>query len=334
MTASAGKRFHYRTLTRRVVATNAAVLAGVAVVTVLVFSPGAVSSRVALKEFAILAGALVAMVMLNLALMRRALSPIERLRDFVREVDPQQPGLRAQVPDRESEAAELAEAFNHMLERLERERLESVRMALAAQEAERLRVAQELHDEVGQSLTAVLLQLGRLGRTLPPEGKTLLSQAQDTSRESLEEVRRIARSLRPEALDDLGLASSLRVLGERVAEQSSVQVETRTEPELPPLEEDEELVVYRVAQEALTNVVRHSDALRARVELTTTRDRVRLCVRDDGRGLGGAAEGSGIRGMRERAVLVGGDLRVHDRPAGGVELMLDLPLDRQALWSR
>jgi two-component system, NarL family, sensor histidine kinase UhpB len=329
-----GSRFRYRTLTRRVVATNAAVLVGVAVVTVLVFSPGAVSSRVALKEFAILAGALVAMVLLNLALMRRALSPVERLRDFVRGVDPQQPGLRAQVPERESEAAELAEAFNHMLERLERERMESVRMALAAQEAERLRVAQELHDEVGQSLTAVLLQLGRLGRTLPAEDRGLLAQTQDTARESLEEVRRIARSLRPEALDDLGLASSLRVLADRVAEQSPVHVETRVEPQLPPLEEDEELVVYRVAQEALTNVVRHSGARRAWLELGTTSDRVRLTVRDDGRGLDGAAEGSGIRGMRERAVLVGAELRVADQAGGGVELLLDLPLDRSRVWSR
>jgi two-component system, NarL family, sensor histidine kinase UhpB len=334
MSRPTASRFRYRTLTRRVVATNAAVLAAVAVVTVLVFSPGAVSSRVALKEFAILTGALVAMGLLNLALMRRALSPVERLRDFVREVDPQQPGHRAHVPVRESEAAELAEAFNGMLERLERERLESVRMALAAQEAERLRVAQELHDEVGQSLTAVLLQLGRLGRTLPPEDRALLSHAQDTARESLEEVRRIARSLRPEALDDLGLASALRVLAERVEEQSPVRVETRIDAWLPRLDADEELVVYRVAQEALTNVVRHSGARRADLELTSVDERVRLLVRDDGHGLGGAAEGSGIRGMRERAAHVRADLRVADRGRDGVELVLDVPLDRRSAWSR
>jgi two-component system, NarL family, sensor histidine kinase UhpB len=334
MTPAAGRRFHYRTLTRRVVVTNAAVLAGVAVVTVLVFSPGAVSSRVALKEFAILTGALVAMVLLNLALMRRALSPVERLRDFVREVDPQQPGLRAQVPERESEAAELAEAFNHMLERLERERLESVRMALAAQESERLRVAQELHDEVGQSLTAVLLQLGRLARSLPGDEREAVSQAQETAGQSLEEVRRIARSLRPEALDDLGLLSALRVLVERVQERSPVRVETRMEPELPPLDADEELVIYRVAQEALTNVVRHSGASRAALELGTTAERIRLLVRDDGSGLVGSDEGAGIRGMRERAVLIGAELRLTDARARGVEVVLELPLDRRAVWSR
>ncbi|MGH2763858.1 MAG: histidine kinase [Thermoleophilaceae bacterium] len=178
-------RGRYASLTRRVVAANATVLMAVAVVTVLVFSPGAVSSPVALKELAILAGALLAMVLLNLALMRRVLHPIEQLRDFVRTVDPLRPGQRVPVEGSDSEASELAVAFNEMLERLERERLESVRMALAAQESERLRVAQELHDEVGQSLTAVLLQLARLAKRLPAAEQPALADTQATARESL-----------------------------------------------------------------------------------------------------------------------------------------------------
>jgi two-component system, NarL family, sensor histidine kinase UhpB len=322
----AGTR-RYAPLTRRVVATNAAVLVAVAIVTVLVFSPGRVSSLEALTELAILTPALVVMGLLNLVLMRRALLPIERLRDFVREVDPLRPGQRAPVPGRESEAAELAGAFNEMLGRLERERLDSVRMALAAQEAERLRVAQELHDEVGQSLTAVLLQLGRLGRSLSPGDAPVLADAQETARDSLHEVRRIARSLRPEALDDLGLLSALRVLAERVEEQGTVRVGMELGRDLPPLDDEEELVIYRVAQEALTNVVRHSGARLAELRLETSTERVRLAVRDDGAGLGGGAEGAGIRGMRERAALVGAELRVGDRTVGGVELVLDLPLD-------
>lgn len=327
-------RAPYASLTRRVVAANAAVLVVVAVVSVLVFSPGAVSSPVALKELAILAGALVAMGLLNLALMRRFLRPIEHLRDFVRTVDPLRPGQRASAKGPDSEASELAVAFNEMLARLERERIESGRLALAAQESERLRVAQELHDEVGQSLTAVLLQLGRLARQLPEGDRPALADAQATARESLEEVRRIARSLRPEALDDLGLPSALRVLAERVEEQGGIRVETRFERELPPLQDDEELVIYRVAQEALTNVVRHAGARSAQLELTTAAGSVRLAVRDDGRGFGGAAEGAGMRGMRERAVLVGARLRWAEREARGTELTLELPLDRRALWSR
>ena len=176
----------YASLTTRVVAVNAAVLVAVAVVTIVVFSPGAVSSPVALKELAILIGALAAMVLVNLALMRRVLRPIEQLRDIVRSVDPLRPGQRVPVQSSRSEASELALAFNEMLERLESERLESARLALAAQESERLRVAQELHDEVGQSLTAVLLQLARLSKRLPPGDQDALADTQATARESIE----------------------------------------------------------------------------------------------------------------------------------------------------
>jgi two-component system, NarL family, sensor histidine kinase UhpB len=327
-------RGHYASLTRRVVAANAAVLTGVAVITVLVFSPGAVSSPVALKELAILLGALLVMGLVNLALIRRVLAPIEDLRDFVRTVDPLSPGQRVPVERSDSEASELAVAFNEMLERLERERLESVRMALAAQESERLRVAQELHDEVGQSLTAVLLQLARLAKRVPPGELSAVADTQATARESLEEVRRIARSLRPEALDDLGLLSALRVLAERVEDQGDLRVETRLERELPPLDNDEELVIYRVAQEALTNVVRHAEARNAQLELTTKLDAIRLAVSDNGRGLGGASEGAGLRGMRERAILVGAQLEWAEREGGGAEVTLELPLDRHTLWSR
>ena len=121
-----------------------------------------------------------------------------------------------------------------MLDRLEAERRDSVGRALAAQEGERLRVAQELHDGVGQTLTGVVLQLGRVARDAA--GRRALPgviEAQETARESLEEVRRIARRLRPEALDDLGLASALLVLGERVAEHSELRVDVHVQPGLP-----------------------------------------------------------------------------------------------------
>jgi two-component system, NarL family, sensor histidine kinase UhpB len=323
------RRLRYAPLTHRVVAANAAILVAVAAVTMLIFSPGTVSLLLAFEELAILVAALVAMGLLNLALMRRALTPIERLTSFVRDVDPLRPGQRAPVPERESEAAELAVSFNDMLGRLEGERLESVRMALAAQESERLRVAQELHDEVGQSLTAVLLQLGRLDRSLPAEDRPVLADAQETARASLEEVRRIARSLRPEALDDLGLESALRVLAERMEEQSGMPIHTCLDAELPQLDDDEELVIYRIAQEALTNVVRHSGASRAELELASTDDGVQLVVRDDGAGLVEPGEGTGVRGMRERAALVGAELEMDGRRGRGVELRLDMPLERR-----
>jgi two-component system sensor histidine kinase UhpB len=314
------------TLFWRVFLTNAAVLAGVCLITIVVLSPGVVSSGVALTELAVLLTGIAAMVVLNAVLLRRALAPLRRLAMFARSVDPLAPAPR--LPARgTSEVAELGRAFNDMLDRLVAERRDSVRRALEAQEGERLRVAQDLHDEVGQTLTSVVLQVARTARRVPDEFRPELLEAQETARSSLEEVRRIALQLRPEALDDLGLASALRVFGERLGERSAVELEFRIDEPLPVLSPEDELVVYRVAQEALTNVVRHADATRAVISLDARRGPVELRVADDGIGPGGAADGGGIRGMRERAVLVGGDLRVAPGARAGTDVILTLPLD-------
>ena len=176
------------------------------------------------------------MLALNLLLLRRALAPLRELTAFARRIDLLEPGRRLEVGGGDSEAAELTAAFNEMLERLEAERRDSVGRALAAQEGERLRVAQELHDGVGQTLTGVVLQLGRVARDVPDGARDGVLEAQETARGSLEEVRRIARRLRPEALDDLGLASALLVLGERVAEHSGLDVDVHVQPGLPELQ--------------------------------------------------------------------------------------------------
>jgi two-component system sensor histidine kinase UhpB len=303
---------------------NAAVLAAACIITALVFAPSV--EDVALRELAIFSGGLVLMLALNLLLLRHALAPLRELTHFARGIDPLEPGRRLEVGGGDSEAAELAAAFNEMLERLEVERRDSVRRALEAQEGERLRVAQELHDGVGQSLTGVVLQLGRVARDVDDGSREGVLEAQETARGSLEEVRRIARMLRPEALDDLGLASALRVLGERVGEHSELEVDVRVTPALPAFSGDAELVLYRVAQEALTNVARHSGAKRATVNLALSGGRPRLEVDDDGRGFPReGAEGGGVRGMRERAVLIGASLKIGASPLGGARVTLDLP---------
>ena len=140
-------------------------------------------------------------------------------------------------------------------------------------------------------------------------------------------MRRIARELRPEALDDLGLHNALITLCSRVAAQGGVRVERRIESGLPPLDPDVELVVYRVAQESLTNVVRHAQATRAIVSLEPADGWVVLRVSDDGRGLPeplpkGTA---GLGGMRERALLVGGRLAIASEPGEGTEVELRVP---------
>ena len=307
----------------RVFATNAAVL--VAATLVLAVSPATVSFPIALAELIVLIGGLAAMLALNLALLRRAFGPLQRLTGVMRGVDPLRPGERAAIDASEPEVAELAAAFNEMLERLEVERRESARRSLAAQEGERRRLARELHDEVGQALTAVVLQLDRVGHEADAGLRGEVELARETVRTSLEEVRAIARGLRPEALDELGLRSALASLTNDVARQTGLRVERRMVRELPVLSPEEELVVYRVAQEGLTNVARHSEARRAWLTLDVRDGCVELEVRDDGRGLnpGATAEGTGLVGMRERAVLIGATVEITSG-SGGTTVRLRL----------
>jgi two-component system, NarL family, sensor histidine kinase UhpB len=145
------------------------------------------------------------------------------------------------------------------------------RRSLAAQERERRRVSRALHDEVGQTLTAIVLRLGRLQSAAPPALRPELAKAREDARGSLEDVRRIAQRLRLEALEDLGLASALETLCDRVSERGNLRVLTRLDADLSDLTPDLELVTYRVAQEALTNALRHADASEALVDLRRER---------------------------------------------------------------
>jgi two-component system sensor histidine kinase UhpB len=165
-----------------------------------------------------------------------------------------------------------------MLDRLESEQLESARRVIAAQEAERRRIAQELHDEVGQTLTGVLLQLATAMTRAPVEMRATLTGTLESARKGLEDVRRISVELRPEALDDLGLPSALVSLCERVSQLGRTHVHRDIERQLPRLSLEQELVVYCVAQEALTNVLRHSGSPEAWVSLDALQDGVQLDV--------------------------------------------------------
>jgi two-component system sensor histidine kinase UhpB len=215
-----------------------------------------------------------------------------------------------------------------MLDRLESERRDSARRALLVQEGERRRIARELHDEVGQTLTGVMLQVEGLAGAIPDEHRDQLDELRETARQGTEEVRRIVRQLRPEALEDLGLRSALAALATAFGEQAHVRVERRLE-DGPPLSEQQELVVYRIAQEALTNVARHAHASEVELRLQHADEQVILTVRDDGRGLpsGVLPTSHGILGMRERAMLIGAQLTITSPPNGGTEVRLSIPLD-------
>ncbi len=304
----------------RIFLLNAAVLV---VAVLLLLGPVTVSTPVLFGEALVLIAGLVAMLIANAALLRIGLAPLQRLTRAMTTADLLKPGSRTTVTG-SGEIAELTKTFNAMLGRLEAERAASSGRALSAQEAERRRIAQELHDEVGQTLTAVLLQLRHTADRAPAPVREDLHQVQETIRTSLDEIRRIARRLRPGVLEELGLHSALRSLAAELT-TPSLTVRPVIAPGLPALDHATELVFYRIAQEGLTNTARHSGADEAELRLSALpRGGVELLVRDNGRGTGSAPEGAGIRGMRERALLIGAGLTVGAGTQGGTEVRLNV----------
>ena len=234
------------------------------------------------------------------------------------------------------------ETDRFMEEREELQRKEEVRAHLlarviAAQEEERKRVARELHDETGQSLSAVLMGLGSAAEALPRDPvKTgeILDHVREVPVQTLEGVRQIILGLRPALLDDLGLAPALRRVAEDIAKRSSVHIEVfanGVDRRLPP---EVETVLFRILQEGINNVARHSKAQRAVLQLTRGESEVRAVLKDDGVGFDAAEAtahresgcGLGLVGMRERALLLGGTVIIDSAPGRGTTLNVRLPL--------
>ncbi|HEY7793126.1 MAG TPA: histidine kinase [Gaiellaceae bacterium] len=306
----------------RVFAVNATLLGAIALL--LLFSPVEIDAPIKPTQAAIVLGGLAVTVAANALLLRRAFTPLGRLAQRMEMVDLLRPGQRLQVL-RQDEIGRVVTAFNRMLDRLETERRESARRVLAAQEAERVGIARDLHDEVGQVLTGVLLQLNSIAEAAP-QHEQALGEARQAVRQALDEVRRISSQLRPEMLEHLGLVSALTELVTTFARTSGVRVDRQFAQSLPMLAPEVDLAVYRIAQESLTNVARHAKASRVAITLEPGQDSVVLRVVDDGRGFAGApAEHGGLRSMRERAVLVGGALAIKGAREGGVEVRLEVP---------
>jgi two-component system sensor histidine kinase UhpB len=308
----------------RVFATNIVVL--VVAFAALAWAPVTVHRVATTGELLILSAGLVAMLAVDLVLLRRAFGPLRGLVGVMSTVDPGRPGRRAEPSSGAGrEVVALAAALNAMLDRLEDERREGSRRILAAQEGERSRIARELHDEVGQMLTAVALRAERAAGDASLQSDALREIAGTVLR-SLEDVHRIGRELRPEALDDLGLVSALVALCSRAERQGAVRVRRDLDWRLPTLSSEVELVIYRVAQEALTNVLRHAQATEVIVALTAAEGCVVLVVRDDGRGLPARRREGGLGGMQERALLIDARLEVRSTAGRGTEVVLSVPV--------
>jgi two-component system, NarL family, sensor histidine kinase UhpB len=308
----------------RVFLANAAIL--LAGILVLVFTPLRVSKHATLREVIDLLGGLALMIVVNWLILRPLFRPLERLAGRMEEADVLRGGHR--VPsDSTGEVGALEDAFNSMMERLETERREAGARALSTQEEERQRVARGLHDEVGQTMTGVLLLLKRLAQHATPEQHAALSEAQKAVKASLEDVRRTAQELRPEILDHLGLRSALTNLASTFSDRTGIPVRRQFPSQLPRLDPKVELVLYRVAQEGLTNAGRHSGASEVTLTLEHDADSVVLRVLDNGRGFDGSrAEGGGLRGIRERALIVDGSVAIKPARIGGAEIRLQVPI--------
>ena len=270
-------------------------------------------------------------VLVNVLMLQRRFRPLEKLVDEMERADLSRPGANIRREDGRAgpeEVQRLQMAFRRMLERLEAERRRASHIALQAQEEERARVARDLHDEVNQSLTGLLLRLEAARERAPSELAHELAETKALANQAMQELLTLARALRPTALDDLGLRAALSALVDELGRKSGIETNFGGTGELADVPMDSQLVAYRVAQEALSNAAQHSDAQRIEVRLDRDAEGVELSVADDGHGFtfDQAARGLGLGGMRERALLVGGDLGVTSRPNQGTRVSLKLPI--------
>jgi two-component system sensor histidine kinase UhpB len=286
-------------------------------------------------EFMIIALAIVLTLCTNLWMLQRRFQPLERLIEEIEAIDPSEPSpleLRRNNPVEEIDR--LASSFHGLLQRIEEERRRSGQLAMRAQEEERRRLARDLHDEVNQALTAILLRLEALAQETPAERAPEVAELKRLVNQAMDELLNLARQLRPSALDDHGLVPAVETQLKRFAARTGIEVrlDTRGDPDLLP--DVVQTAIYRVAQEALTNVTRHAGATVVELDLGEDEAGAELRVRDDGSGFDpsviarnseGVSGGLGLVGMAERARLVGGELDVRSAPGGGTTITLRVP---------
>jgi two-component system sensor histidine kinase UhpB len=313
-----------RSLLAQVLAVNLLLVAAtVLVVTVTVdFHLGQLARG---REAVVLVLAVLATLLGNWLLLRRRFAPLERMISAMESVDlaaPREDAVETVVES--AEVARLSAAFRRMIARLETERREAGRAAIRAQERERQRIAQDLHDEVNQALTAVSLRLQASIEHAPPELRRELTETKRLSAQAMEELLALARQLRPSVLDDHGLLAALQSQIRDFADQTRIHAAFHARGAVPRLSPEQQLVIYRVTQESLSNIAQHSEAQHVEVELSFI-GRTILRVSDDGRGFVASRNGGlGLSGMRERALLAGGHLSIWSGQNQGTRVELTI----------
>jgi two-component system sensor histidine kinase UhpB len=297
------------------------------------------SSALRGREIVVLVLAVVVTLLGNWLLLHRRFTPLDELISAMERTDlaaPQRTWTLA--PTRGSaEVRRLKAAFERMISRLESERRRAGRQAIRAQERERRRIAQDLHDEVNQALTAVTLRLQAAIERAPHELRPELLETKRLSSQAMDELLALARTLRPAVLDDHGLVPALRSQVRDFREQTRIEAGFTLSGAPLSLSPEQQLVIYRVTQESLSNIAQHAGARKAHVELSFV-GRTVLVVTDDGRGFpadgaarhsgGWASGGLGLPGMRERALLIGGQLEISSRRGQGTRVELTIGAGR------
>ncbi len=307
---------------RLFLANSAVILLGGALIA---FTPMTVSYPITPTELAVLALVLFGLILCNAAILGEGLSPLVTLRKAIDEIQVAE-SQQVEVAGLDAFAA-VSSSFNAMIARLNAERRSSARAALRAQEQERAHLARDLHDEIGQNLTFLLLRIRTLGERAPVGIKAELESLADATRITLDEVRHLSRHLGPSVLSDLGVKAALASLVADTRQLSRLEV-TLVAEDLPRAEE-RDLALYRITQEALTNVVKHSRATSVAVRLNRVGDHVVLTIADDGTGRAGI-EGTGSYSMRERASLAGGTFERESIPGTGTTIRVVVPLGTDA----
>ncbi|MFN3928126.1 MAG: ATP-binding protein, partial [Thermoflexus sp.] len=268
-------------------------------------------------------------------LLRWALRPLEQLQKAAEMLHQGRMDVRVPVhPFSDRQMERLVETFNRMVETIasNNERLHWLsQQILQAQEEERARIARELHDEAAQWLTSLLIRQRLLIRNLPPQMRPEVEELQKMTAAALEHLRRIAMELRPAILDDLGLVEALRWQAEEFQKHTGLPVTLQVHGHIARLSREAELALYRVSQEALTNIARHAKATRVEITLNCTGDYLELTVADNGIGFDPEAvrktrpRSLGLIGMAERLSLVGGTLRIESAPGKGTRVRARIP---------